>query len=187
MKVLIITAHPSSLGFTHRISKEYSKAMIGKGNEVEILDLYKEENKQDFLFFENVREMQIDPSVQRMQEKIKNTDEFVFIFPLWWNAEPAILKNFFDKNFSAHFAYQYIDGKPVGLLGGKSARIFMTSDGPKFLQLLMLNPLKKIWCLARLRFCGIKIKSYVVFDKMLKRDEENRKELLKEVEKIAKK
>jgi putative NADPH-quinone reductase len=187
MKILIIKAHPSSLGFTHRISDQYEKTSKERGDQVEVLDLYKDENRQDFLSFENIREMKPDQKVLKMQEKIKNADELVFIFPLWWNAEPAILKNFLDNNFSAHFAYQYVNGKPVGLLAGKKARIFMTSDGPKFLQLLMLSPLKKIWWLARMRFCGLELKSYVVFDKMLKRDEENRKKLLKEVEKIAKK
>ena len=186
MKTLIITAHPSSKGFTHRIADTYKKEIEKKGAEVEILDLYRPENRQDFLMFENVREMPADPSVGRMQEKISASDELVFIFPLWWYGEPAILKNFWDKNFTARYAYRYIDGKPIGLLKGRTARIFFTSDGPWYYQWLLLQPVRTIWWLTRLRLCGIKMKSFTVFGSMYSRDDKNREKLLEKVVRIAK-
>ena len=51
MKTLIITAHPSSLGFTHKIAEAYKTGAQSIGCEVEILDLYKESVKQSNLFF----------------------------------------------------------------------------------------------------------------------------------------
>ena len=185
MKILIVTAHPSGMGFTKRIAEQYKKTSEEIGHKVEVLDLYGKENKQDFLFFENVREIPFDLSVKKMQEKILEAREIVFIFPVWWNAEPAIMKNFWDNNMVAGFAYKYIDEKPKGLLGGKTARVFMTSDGPIYLQWLLLNPLRRIWSLARLRFCGIKMKSYTVFDVMRGRDEQNREKLLQMVDMMA--
>lgn len=166
MKTLIITAHPSKFGFTHKIAEQYKKASVEKGNEVEILDLYTPENKQDYLVFENIKEVPEDPSVERMQAKISESAELVFVFPLWWYGEPAVMKNFWDKNFSARFAYRYVDGKPIGLLNGKTARVFLTSDGPWYFQWLLLQPVRNIWWLTRLRFCGIKMKSFVVFSSM---------------------
>lgn len=187
MKTLIITAHPSKSGFTHGIAAEYEKAANEKGNEVEILDLYAEENKQDFLRFENIKEVPADPSVERMQAKIAESDELVFVFPLWWYGEPAIMKNFWDKNFTARFAYRYIEGKPVGLLKGKTARVFFTCDGPWYYQWLLLQPVRNIWWLTKLRFCGIKMKSFVVFSSMRTRDEKDRLKFLEKVYKLGKK
>ncbi|EKE25063.1 MAG: NADPH dehydrogenase [uncultured bacterium] len=187
MKTLIVTAHPSKFGFTHLIAKEYQKAIEEKGGKVEILNLYDKENRQDYLIFENIKEMPFDPSVERMQNKITESDELVFIFPLWWYGEPAVMKNFWDKNFSARFAYRYIDGKPVGLLIGKTARVFFTSDGPWYYQWLLLHPVRNIWWLTRLRFCGIKMKSFVLFSSMRTRDEQSRLKFLKKVYKLGKK
>lgn len=187
MNILIITAHPSKYGFTHKIAERYARESKNLKKNVEILDLYKPENRQDFLTFENIKEMPADPQVQKMQEKISWADEIVFIFPLWWYGEPAIMKNFWDNNFTARFAYRYIDGKPVGLLKGKSARVFFTSDGPWYYQWLLLQPVRNIWWLTKLRFCGIKMKSFTVFGSMRSRDEQNRSKLLERVAKIAQK
>lgn len=185
-RILIILAHPSGRGFSRRIAMAYQEAAKEAGHETELLDLYAPENRQDFLSFENIREMPADPSVERMQEKISWADELAFAFPVWWNAEPAILKNFFDRNFAARYAYRYVDGKPVGLLKGKTARIFMTCDSPKYYQWLMLNPLKHIWWLARLRFCGIRLESYSVADRMFRRTDEEKEEFLGTVRRLAK-
>jgi NAD(P)H dehydrogenase (quinone) len=187
MKTLIIKAHPSKNGFTHRIAQAYEESSLEMGREIEIIDLYSSENRQEYLIFENIKEMPVDQTVERMQEKIIWADELVFIFPLWWYGEPAILKNFWDKNFSARFAYRYIDGKPVGLLSGRSAKVFFTSDGPGYYQWFLFQPLRNIWWLTRLRFCGIKLKKFVVFGSMRNRDEKNRLKLLEKVRKIAKK
>jgi putative NADPH-quinone reductase len=187
MKTLIITAHPSKFGFTHRIAERYAKGAQEKGNEVEILDLYAEENRQNFLEFENIKEIPADPSVNAMQQKISASNELVFIFPLWWFAEPAIMKNFWDKNMTARFAYQYgSNGRPQGLLKGKTAKVFVTADGPKIFHYLLLNPVKKIWKTARLGFCGIKLESYMLIDEMLKRDVQNRESVLDDIYNIAK-
>jgi NAD(P)H dehydrogenase (quinone) len=187
MKTLIITAHPSKFGFTQKIAQEYAKASLEKGNEVEILDLYQGENRQDFLMFEDIKEMPVDPTVERMQKKITESDELVFVFPVWWYAEPAIMKNFLDKNFSARYAYHYVDGKPKGLLGGKTARVFVTADGPQFLHFLLGLPIRNVWWLARLRFCGIKMKSFTYFGEMRIQNEESRKKMLEKVYQFGKK
>jgi len=185
MKTLIVTAHPSKFGFTHQIAKTYAEGILARSGEVEILDLYAPENRQAFLEFQNVKEIPEDPSVSRMQEKISRSDELIFVFPLWWYGEPAVMKNFWDKNFSARYAYRYVNHKPVGLLNGKTARVFFTSDGPGYYQWLLLNPVWMIWRFTRLGFCGIKLKSFKVFGSMRYQDEKNKEKMLEKVARIA--
>lgn len=181
MKTLILTAHPSSLGFTHQIAQRYAEGAKKSEREVEIIDLYKTQWQQGFFSFENLRELPPDESRKFFQAKILEAKELVFIFPLWWMDAPAILKNFFDNNFQSRFAYRYVKGKPVGLLTGKTARVFITCDNSIWIYRLILMPFRTIWILGRLRFCGIKVKTFRLFDRMLFRSHQEKEVWLRQV------
>lgn len=165
MNKLIITAHPSSQGFTHKIAQKISELSTQKGDVVEILDLYKTDLKQDFLAFENMKDFGKDATTQELQAKIIWADELVFVFPIWWGDTPAIMKNFIDCNFGAGFAFKYVNGKSIGLLTGKSARIIATSGAPGFFYKILLH-VQVMWNLNRIKFCGITQKSFTVFGNM---------------------
>lgn len=186
MNTLIITAHPSSKGFTHTIATTYKEHGEIEGRQVEVLDLYTTDLKQDFLRFEEMQDMKnVDETTRKMQEKIDWAEELVFIFPVWWADAPAIMKNWIDCNFTAGFAFKYVDGKPVGLLSGKTARIFATSGAPSFVYTLFPVSYKLLWGMLRLGFCGIKTSSIKVFGNMSKiSSEEKQKALDTEMKKI---
>ena len=95
------------------------------------------------------------------------------------------MKNWIDCNFTTGFAYKYIDGKPTGLLSGKTARIFATSGAPSFVYSLFPVSYRLLWGMLRLKFCGIKTTSIKVFGKMQAMSEEEKKIMLdKEMKKI---
>ncbi len=188
MNTLIITAHPSSHGFTHKIANRYKKGAQEAGKKVEILDLYKTKWQQDNFAFENIREFDGGEAQKEIQKKITWADEMVFVFPLWWFSYPAVLKNFIDINFSSGFAFRYEKvgnkGKLQRLLKGKTARIFITCDGPGWFYKLIMTP-KLSLQYGTLLFCGVKTKSYVIFDKMRFTKEEGREKRLQKVEKLG--
>ncbi len=185
MNTLIITAHPSSKGFTHVIANTYRENSELEGRQVELLDLYTTDLKQDFLRFENMKEIRKDKTTESMQQKIEWAEEIVFVFPVWWADAPAILKNWIDCNFTAGFAFKYIDGKPVGLLKGKTARIYATSGAPSFVYTLFPLSYRLLWGMLRLGFCGMKTTSIKVFGNMEKMSiEEKKSALAKEMTKI---
>jgi len=162
MKHLIITSHPSSKGFTHKIAKAFYYKALENGDDCEIIDLYDEEFKLDFLRFEEISKFPMGDVVLKIQEKIKLADNLVFVSPMWWYSCTAIMKNFFDRIITSGFAYKYSgDGIPEKLLVGKSAQIFMTCDGPKIFYLVFGNFAKKYFKMV-LGFCGVKIKDYVL-------------------------
>ncbi len=113
MNTLIITAHPSSKSLTRNIAETYKDHSEQEGRQVEILDLYTTELKQDFLRFESPKDFGKDETTLKMQQKIDWAEEIVFVFPVWWADSPAILKNWIDCNFTSGFAYKYINGRPV--------------------------------------------------------------------------
>ncbi len=188
MHTLIVTAHPSTKGFTHQIAEAYKKGKESKGDTVEILDLYKTDLQQGYLKFENIREdlSQPDPVRSAMQEKITKADNIVFIHPLWWLGSPAIMKNYIDVNFSAHFAFKYVNGRPVGLLKGKTAAVFITCDGSLWMYRCLAMPFKVIWKYPILMLCGLKVKAFEVLDKKLFRTDAEKQAFLDKVENIAK-
>ncbi|MEI6553320.1 MAG: NAD(P)H-dependent oxidoreductase [bacterium] len=185
MKTLIITAHPSSQGFTHRIAESYKVGAESVGASVEILDLYKEPIKQGFLSFENIKDPSVDPLRDSYQKKITEANDVVFIHPLWWGAMPSIMKNFIDCNISAHFAFKYVNGRPVGLLKGRTASVYMTCDGSIWLYRLLGLPFKTIWGIITLRVCGFKVRRVSVLDKKFKKTEVQLSAFLEKVKKDA--
>ncbi len=185
MKTLIITAHPSSKGFTHAIAQALKEERESKGAHVEIIDLYRTDLKQDFLRFEEAREMK-NPNETRskIHAKISEAGELIFVHPLWWLSMPAIMKNFIDNNITSPFAYHYENGKRKPGLCGKRARIYITSDGPFWLYVILGLPFIIVWVIGILTFCGIKTDYFKVIRMMgLRGDEVKLKAKLQEIKK----
>ena len=183
-KILIVTAHPSSQGFVHKMAEAYSSTSKAKGNSVEILDLYEEKNAQSFLKFETEKEWPQE-NVPEMQQKISDADEIVLAFPVWWGDAPAILKNWLDYNFTGGFAYKYTAKGVDKLLTGKTAKIFATADAPGIAYSFFLAPMRLSWTKLRLAFCGVKVTTFKVYGEMRKRDEQNKEKILQEVARLA--
>jgi NAD(P)H dehydrogenase (quinone) len=196
MKTLIITAHPKTDSFTHAIAERYAKSAFVEWKEVDMLDLYRSELRQDFFEFSDIKNLPSDPKRWQLQLLIKKADEFVFIYPLWWWAMPAIMKNFIDRNFTAGFAYRYkrhkwipkfLDLKPTPLLKGKKARIFFTCDAPTWTIPFVALPHLINLSISVLNFCGIRLSSWKSFASMRHSSIEKREWWLTYVERLAKK
>lgn len=82
----------------------------------------------------------------------------VWVFPTWWYGSPAIMKGFIDRVFLPGVTFEMAPkgSFPHKLLKGKSARIIVTSDTPRwyndwFMKNPAVNQLKK----GTLEFCGV--------------------------------
>ncbi len=183
---LIITAHPASYGFTHKIAKRYKAVAEKRGDEVEILDLYDKRYRQELLEFENIKEVEPDETVLEIQSKITAADEIVLVFPIWWAQVPAIMKNFLDRNLTAGFAFDYRKDGFHKLLKGKESRIFATADGPWWIYKILDFFYTFMWRNVIFGYCGIKVKSVDIYPEMFKkRTDEKREKILKHVEKLV--
>lgn len=74
---------------------------------------------------------------------------------------------------------------PRKLLTGKKARIFCTCDARGWLYWFIGNPLRVILQIGTLGWCGIKVKSYTVFDQMRKTTENDREKMLSKVSRMV--
>ncbi len=185
MKTLIITAQPSSKGFVHTIASQYLGTKNNTETTAEIINLYDEQYQIPFLKFEDAREIENSETVKKLQNKIADADELVFIFPLWWGSMPAILKNFFDNVFSSGFAFTYENGRPTALLTEKTAKIITTYDAPSWAYLFTSFPIKKLLKNNILGFCGIKTTDFLDFGSIGKASESDKKEIIKKITTLA--
>ncbi len=185
MKTLIFTAQPSSKGFVHTLASQYNGTKNNTDLQSEIINLYDEEYAIPFLAFENIREIKVSDTVKKLQNKIADADELVFIFPLWWGSMPAILKNFFDNVFGAGFAFTYEKGKPTPLLKGKTAKIITTYDAPSWVYWFTPFPIKKLITKNILKFCGVKTTDFLDFGSIGKTTEQDKNKILEKITKLA--
>lgn len=184
MKYLIIYAHPDNEGHCSTILSEIIKHLNEKKIGYELIDLYK--MKYDPVLRENelygAKQIELTAINKELQEKISNADKLIFIYPIWWNSMPAILKGFFDRVFTSGFAFKYKPvipsmirtkllmrwafitrfdyGIPVPLLKRKKAIVFLTSGSPKIAFFINGNRFKKLIKRDILGFFGIETKIY---------------------------
>lgn len=104
----------------------------------------------------------VDKVNLKIQEKIKQNDTFIFIYPTWWNSLPAILKGFTDRVFTGGFAFKYTGKIPHPLLKGKAV-IFNSSGAPRIYS-RMIGKSRSIKVLKddTLKFCGINSKAFAI-------------------------
>jgi len=185
MNKLIIIAQPSKKWFLWELALEYKKQVEQLWDKVEILDLYDKKNFQPNLEFEDMKFLNKDKNRNIFQKKISDSQELIFIFPIWWWNMPAILKNFIDTNFSAGFAYKFQKGSviPKKLLKWKTAKVYTSCDWFKYIYNNYLCPmyLKKYIEMYILWIFWIELNEFKLYDKMRKRNKEEKKKILEEL------
>ncbi|MFT5265055.1 MAG: NAD(P)H dehydrogenase (quinone) [Polaribacter sp.] len=156
-QVLIINGHPDKQSYNYALSEAYLKG-TSKTNavltQINIADLEFNPN----LAFGYRKRTELEPDLLEAIEKIKKSDHIVWIFPMWWYGYPALMKGFIDRTFLPGITFQPIEGKamPKKLLKGKTARIIITADTPKWYDyLFMKRPVINQFKKGTLEFCGI--------------------------------
>lgn len=100
-----------------------------------------------------------EPALVEVARLIDACDHVVFAFPMWWGAEPALLKGFLDRILVPHFAFRYRDKGALWdrLLGGRSADALITMDTPSlFMRFAYHNSIVHRWKGQVFDFCGFK-------------------------------
>lgn len=104
----IIYVHPWEGSYNHAILKNIIEDLKSKNKKFQVIDLY-EDNFNPVYSKEELRLYStgeyLDPLIKGYQNKLKNSSELIFIFPIWWFDLPAILKGFLDKVLLPKFTY----------------------------------------------------------------------------------
>lgn len=72
-----------------------------------------------------------DALAQRYVEILGRTERIIYIYPVWWGTEPAIVKGFHDKVLLKDFSWVYSpEGRLLPKLHIRQTTIFTTSEAP---------------------------------------------------------
>lgn len=156
-QVLVINGHPDKESFNYALSKAYIKGVSKTDATLTQINISELEFNPNLKFGYRKR-IELEPDLINAIDKIKKADHIVWIFPMWWYGYPALMKGFIDRTFLPGIAYQPIEKKPLPekLLKGKSARLIITSDTPKWYNfLIMKRPAINQFKKGTLQFCGI--------------------------------
>ena len=104
----IIYVHPWEGSLNHAILDKTKEILTNRGEKFQVIDLHEDEfdptfHASELKFFSKGETP--NKQVINYQEMLKNSEELIFIFPIWWFSVPAVLKGFLDKVLLKNFAY----------------------------------------------------------------------------------
>lgn len=155
--IVIINGHPNSESFNFALAEAYKLGAKTTNASIEKINI-RELQFNPNLAFGYQKRTELEPDLLDAIDKIKKADHLVWVFPMWWYGYPAIMKGFIDRTFLPGITFDFKEGKalPEKLLKGKTARIIITSDTPKWYDsLFMKSPAINQFKKGTLQFCGI--------------------------------
>ncbi|WEV41343.1 NAD(P)H-dependent oxidoreductase [Bifidobacterium sp. ESL0682] len=158
MNILVIQGSPDPQSMSAGLAHAYMSKAKELGHHVEIIDLSQEPDFDPVLRYGYRRHMADETLPNRWQQQVKWANHLAFFFPVWWTAEPSILKGWIERVFTPRVAYRHVDGKLLeeGLLKGRTASITTSCQGPA-VYIRMPGTLVTRWKHFILRNCGIKL------------------------------
>lgn len=148
MHALIVIAHPEPRSFNAALKDVAVDTLERDGHKVEVSDLYAEgfdpvegpdkyqSRSAEDLFAPLVEQRHawktdsLPADVQREIGRLQRADLLVLQFPLWWHAQPAILKGWFDRVFVGGGLYTSRMRYDRGYFRGKRAISSVTVGAP---------------------------------------------------------
>ena len=118
-KIFLVYGHYNDNSFNAAIRDEFVKQSKVNGNQVDVVDLYKEKFDPVFAGEEP------DQEVLDHRKRIEESDTIVLIAPIWNFRMPAIVEGWIDKQLVGNYGY------PIGNLRDKKAIIFCTYGSPR--------------------------------------------------------
>lgn len=155
--ILVINGHPDGESFNAALTDAYVRGAKNTDAVVSVLHL-RDLNFNPILRFGYRKRTPLEPDLEMALKKIKEADHIVWVFPMWWYGLPALLKGFIDRTFLPGITFAYLPGKalPKKLLTGKTSRLVVTADTPRWYDwLVMGQPAVRQFKKGTLQFCGI--------------------------------
>jgi NAD(P)H dehydrogenase (quinone) len=172
MKHAIIVGHPDPNSFTSALAKAYGEAVSVLGHEHLTRDLYR------LAFDPRLKLSEIPgrtdwapaPDVVAERQLLKDVDVFAFVYPLWFNTPPAIVKGYIERVFGVGFGYAELHGGGRGPLLTDRQLVHVSASGSSS---AWLNE-QGAWVSLRNLFddyfgkvCGMRVRPHIHFDSIV--------------------
>ena len=133
MKHAIIVAHPNPDSFNLTMARAYQAAVERSGGQAVLRDLYRIGFDPRLADTEIPRPSGFAPAEDVKAERalIGDAQVFTFVYPLWFNSPPAMLKGYIDRVFSMGFGFGPGAHGNEPLLRGRMMLSITSSGAPK--------------------------------------------------------
>ncbi len=152
-RILVIDGHPDPDSLTAALARHY---VAGAGDDAVLLSLRDLAIDPDLHHGYRDGGQALEPDLVRARRLLEECEHVTVLTPVWWGSVPALLKGFLDRTLVIGWAFRYRDnGRPEGLLTGRTGRVLVTSDSPRWYLPLAGDTTVKQLKGRTLEFCGI--------------------------------
>ncbi|MBB6733919.1 NAD(P)H-dependent oxidoreductase [Cohnella zeiphila] len=201
MNFVIVFDHPygasASENVPHRRSYSAAllaavmKGLLSGGHRIDLIDLHADgfnpvTSASDLAAWRQKRTH--DPLAADYQRRLLSADHIIFIFPIWWEGMPALMKGFLDKVFVKGVVYaETKPGRPFKCLLPRLKGVSMLTvmATPTFVYRWFLgNPITKMMFRGTFRKMGVNRLKWYNYSGMENRSLEQRRNVLAKTERI---
>lgn len=132
--ITIVYGHPYDRSFNAAIRQTVIDTLRGENAAYTLIDLYADGfdpavRAPELALYSQGRTC--DALAQRYMEILGGTDRIIYVYPVWWGTEPAIVKGFHDKVLLKDFSWVYSpEGRLLPKLRIGQTTLFTTSEAP---------------------------------------------------------
>jgi len=187
---VIVYYHPYDGSFCHAILESTKKGLMTGGFSVDVIDLQADNfnpvmSSADLLGF--VKHQMIDEQSKDYVQRLKKANKLIFIFPIWWELMPAMVKGFIDKVIFPGSTYENaktVTGMASSLPNLQQTTMITTMNTPKYVyQFIFGNAIKKAMISGTFKKTGIKKIKWINLSGVKSRTQEKRGTWLHKIEK----
>ncbi|MBK7213868.1 MAG: NAD(P)H-dependent oxidoreductase [Bacteroidales bacterium] len=191
MNVVIVFNHPYEGSYCNAVLDSVIRGLQQAKHDTDIIHLDKDRfnpvmTARDLKAFRD--KQPIDQKVIEYKIRLERADYLVFIFPIWWELMPAMMKGFIDKVIFPGIAYDYAEGsntrmKPL-LTNIKGITVITTMNTPRILYRIVFgNPIQKALMIGTFWKLGYKNRKWISLNMVKQVSVEKRKSWLIKIEK----
>lgn len=182
MRVAIVFNHPYEKSYCAALLQAVCEGLKTAQHEVDIIHLDQDGfnpvmTAADLKAFRDKKP--VDAQALAYAERIQEADYLVFIFPIWWELMPAMMKGFVDKVIFPGVAYDYRDASNTLMRPRwtklKGVSIITTMNTPRWLYYLLFgDAIKKAMILGTFWKMGYKNLRWISYNQVKMVSQEKR-------------
>lgn len=191
MKVVIVFNHPYEGSYCTALLTACLQGLQSANHEVDLIHLDKDGfnpvmTAADLKAFRDKKP--VDPKAIEYGQRLATAEHLIFIFPIWWELMPALMKGFVDKVIFPGVAYDYTDAKNTMMRplweNVNGVTLITTMNTPNWLYWgLFGNAIKRAFMWGTFWKMGYKNRKWISFNEVKMVTPEKRQQWLKDIEK----